>query len=106
MEDELEDIEGVAKVRKSGYRDREMQVHIDPDKMREQYVSFDEISEALSSRNISIPAGEINTETTEYSIRTTGEFATAKEVENTIIRANDLGNWLRVKDVATVKDSI
>jgi len=105
MEDELEDIEGVAKVRKSGYRDREMQVHIDPDKMREQYVSFDEISEALSSRNISIPAGEINTETTEYSIRTTGEFATAKEVENTIIRANDLGNWLRVKDVATVKDS-
>ncbi|MBC8474103.1 MAG: efflux RND transporter permease subunit, partial [Candidatus Omnitrophica bacterium] len=105
MEDELEDIEGVAKVRKSGYRDREMQVHVDPDKMREQYVSFDEISEALSSRNISIPAGEINTETTEYSIRTTGEFATAEEVENTIIRANDLGNWLRVKDVATVKDS-
>ena len=105
MEDELEDIEGVAKVRKSGYRDREMQVHVNPDKMREQYVSFDEISEALSSRNISIPAGEINTETAEYSIRTTGEFATAKEVENTIIRANDLGNWLRVKDVATVKDS-
>ncbi|MFC1624249.1 efflux RND transporter permease subunit [Candidatus Omnitrophota bacterium] len=105
LEDEIEDIKGVARVRKSGFRDREIQVHVDPEKMREQYVSFDEIREALLSRNISVPAGEINTETTEYSIRTTGEFSTVKEVENTIIRANDSGNWLRIKDIAEVKDS-
>ncbi|NQT74942.1 MAG: efflux RND transporter permease subunit, partial [Candidatus Omnitrophica bacterium] len=105
LEDLLEDIKGVARVRKSGYRDREIQVHVDPEKMREQYVSFDEIEQALSSRNISVPAGEINTETKEYSIRTTGEFSTAEEVEDIIIRANDVGNWLRIKDVASVKDS-
>ncbi|MDP8230375.1 MAG: efflux RND transporter permease subunit [Candidatus Gorgyraea atricola] len=105
LEDLLEDIKGVAKIRESGYRDREIQVHVDPEKMRERYVSFDEISQALASRNISVPAGEINTENTEYSIRTTGEFSTAKEVENIIIRANDAGNWLRIKDIAEVKDS-
>ncbi len=105
LEDLLEDIKGVARVRKSGYRDREIQVHVNPEKMREQYVSFDEIREAVSSRNISVPAGEINTQTTEYSIRTTGEFSTAEEVENIIIRANDVGNWLRIKDVTEVKDS-
>jgi len=105
LEDELEDIDGVAKIQKSGYRDREIQVIVDPEKMHERYVSFDEIETALSSRNISIPAGEINTETTEYSIRTTGEFSSAQEVENIIIRANDSGNWLRIKDVATVEDS-
>ena len=105
LEDQLEDIKGVARAKKSGYRDREIQVHIDPEKMREQYVSFDEIEQALASRNINVPAGEINTETTEYSIRTTGEFSTAKEVEEIIIRANDLGNWLRIKDIAEVKDS-
>lgn len=105
LEDELEDIKGVARIKKSGYRDREIQVHVDPQKMRESYVSFDEIEEALASRNISIPAGEINTETTEYSIRTTGEFSTAEEVEDIIIRANDSGNWLRIKDVAEVRDS-
>jgi len=105
LEDLLEDIKGVAKINKSGYRDRELQVHLDPVKMREKYVSFDEIEGALSSRNISVPAGEINTKTTEYSIRTTGEFSTAKEVENIIIRANDTGNWLRIKDIAEVIDS-
>ncbi|MFH1782746.1 MAG: efflux RND transporter permease subunit, partial [Candidatus Omnitrophota bacterium] len=105
LEDLLEDIEGVAKVNKSGYRDREIQIHVDPNKMHEKYVSFDEIASALSTRNISLPAGEINTLTTEYSIRTTGEFQTKEEVENIIIRANDAGNWLRIKDVAEVKDS-
>ncbi|MFH1854590.1 MAG: efflux RND transporter permease subunit [Candidatus Omnitrophota bacterium] len=105
LEDELEDIVSVAKVTKSGYRDREIQVRVDPDRMRERYVSFDEIENALAARNISIPAGEINTETREYSIRTTGEFTTAEEVENIIIRANDAGNWIRIKDVAAVDDS-
>ena len=105
LEDRLEDIEGVARIKKEGYRDKEMQVRLDPGKMREYYISFDEIEQALAARNISIPAGEINTKTTEYSVRTTGEFTTREEVEEIIIRANDAGNWLKIKDVATVIDS-
>ena len=105
FEDLIEDIDGVAKVSKSGYRDREVQIYLDPEKMREFYVSFDEIEEALATRNISVPAGEFNSETTEYSVRTTGEFTDVEEIKNIIIRANDAGHWLRINDVATVKDS-
>ena len=104
LEEDLDDIEGVASVSKSGFREREVQVLVDPEKMRSVYVSFDEIEQALAARNISIPAGKIDTASTEYSIRTTGEFLTVEEVEEVIIRANDSGNWLRVKDVATVRD--
>jgi len=105
LEDMLEEIDGVGKVNLSGYRDREIQVLVDPEKMRDNYVSIDEIERALASRNVSIPAGELNTETIEYSIRTTGEFLTAEEISNVIIRANDSGNWLRIRDVAEVKDT-
>jgi multidrug efflux pump subunit AcrB len=105
LEDLLEDIRGVAKVEKDGYRDREIQVLVDPDKLREYYVSVNEIEDALYSRNISIPAGELDTETVEYSVRTTGEFEGAEEVEEVIIRANDSGNWLKVKDLAKVEDT-
>ncbi|MCK4423066.1 MAG: efflux RND transporter permease subunit, partial [Candidatus Omnitrophica bacterium] len=105
LEDLLEDIKGVARARKFGYRDREIQVQVDPQKMQEYYVSLDEIEQALAQRNISIPAGEINTETTEYSIRTTGEFSDFEEIEDIIIRANDSGSFIRIKDVAQVKDS-
>ncbi len=105
LEDILEDVSGVAKVTKSGYRDREIQIYLDPEKMKELYVSFDEVEEALAGRNVSIPAGEFNTDTTEYSVRTTGEFTTTEEVEDIIVRSNDAGNWLKIKDIATVKDS-
>ncbi|MDD4201917.1 MAG: efflux RND transporter permease subunit [Candidatus Omnitrophica bacterium] len=105
LEDIFEDLSDVARVIKSGYREREIHILVDPYKLREFYVSIDEIEEALASRNISLPAGELNTETTEYSVRTTGEFLTSEEIEEVIIRANDSGNWLRVKDVAVVKDS-
>ncbi|MFH1790898.1 MAG: efflux RND transporter permease subunit [Candidatus Omnitrophota bacterium] len=105
LEDILEDIKGVARIRKSGYRDREIQILVDPDKMSGLYVSMDEIEEALASRNISVPAGRLDTDTVEYSVRTTGEFLTAGEVEDVIIRANDSGNWLRIRDVARVVDT-
>lgn len=105
IEDILEDVEGVARIRKSGYREREMQVQVDPEKLNEYYVSFDEIEGALAERNVSLPAGKIDTATSEYSIRTTGEFLSAREIEDVIIRANDSGNWLRVKDVARVEDT-
>ena len=105
LEDELEDVKGVARIDKSGYRDREVQVRVDPDKLEENYVAMDEIESALAGRNISLPAGKIDTETTEYSVRTTGEFQTAEEVEKVIIRANDAGNWLRIGDVAEVVDT-
>jgi multidrug efflux pump subunit AcrB len=105
LEDELEDIDGVAKIEKGGYRDREIQVLVDERKMEEYYVSLDEIENALAGRNISIPAGNLDTPTTEYSVRTTGEFETAEEIEDVIIRANDSGNWLRISDVAHVVDT-
>ena len=105
LEDIIEDISGVGRVTKSGYRDREIQVHIDPEKMRDSYVAFDEVEHALAMRNISIPAGEFISDSTEYSVRTTGEYSTIEEIENTIIRANDAGNWLKIKDIAMVEDA-
>lgn len=105
LEDALEDIKGVGRIKKSGYREREIQILVEPEKLRGYYVSLDEIENALAARNISLPAGKLDTETTEYSIRTTGEFLTAEEVGDVIIRANDLGNWLRIKDIAQVSDT-
>jgi len=105
LEDIIEEVPGVARISRSGFRDREIQILVDPVKMKELYVSIDEIESALAARNVNLPAGKIDTATTEYNIRTTGEFLTADEVGDVIIRANDSGNWLRIKDVAKVIDS-
>ncbi|MFH1904827.1 MAG: efflux RND transporter permease subunit [bacterium] len=104
LEDILEDIPGVSSISKRGWRDEEVWVEVDPDKMKDFHVSVEEVMNALREKNISIPGGKLRGEK-EFSIRTTGEFHKKQEIENVIIRANDLGNWLRIKDIASVRFS-
>ncbi|MFT7538971.1 MAG: multidrug efflux pump subunit AcrB, partial [Lysobacterales bacterium] len=105
LEDLLLDIDGVSQIRKYGWRDPEFWVEVDPKKMSEYYVSMQEVMDALRTRNVTIPGGQLSTDTDEFNVRTTGEFRTAEEIGNVVIRANDLGNWLRVKDVAHIQET-
>jgi len=106
LEDRLLDINGVSKVGRIGWRDREFWVELHPQKMQEYYVSMTEVIKALRARNVSLPAGELTTSQNEYNVRITGEFRTPQEVEEVIIRSNDAGNHLKVKDVARVVDAM
>lgn len=103
LEDRFLEIKDVASVYYRGYRDKEIWVEVDPQKLGEYYVSFDEVMQALRERNRNVPAGEVKLGDEEFVVRTIGEFQTPEEVEEVIIRANDAGNWLKVKDVARVK---
>ncbi len=105
LEDRILDLEGVAAVRRNGWRDREIWVEVDPDKLLGWHLSFDEVMEALAKRNITVAGGSLIEGSKEFNIKTTGEFTTPKEIEEVIIRANDIGNWLRIKDVANVRDT-
>ena len=102
LEDILEDIPGVSSISKIGYRDKEVWIEVDPEKMQDAYVSIEEVMSALDKRNISIPGGKLRSKE-EYSIRATGEFYSKGEIENVVIRANESGNWLRIKDIAQVR---
>lgn len=105
LEDRFLDIKGVASVQKKGYRDKEIWVEVDPQKMESLRVSLEEIILALKRQNISIPAGKLTESEEEFHIRTTGEFRTLQEIEEVIIRANDAGNWLKIKDTACVRET-
>jgi len=102
LEDILEGIPGVSKISRIGFRDREVWVEVDPDKMRQVHLSLQEVMQALAKKNESVPGGKLLGQK-EFSIRTTGEFHTTEEIENVIIRANEVGNWLRIRDVAQVR---
>jgi len=104
LEDELMDLDGVGQIRKFGWRDPEFWVEVDPQKMSDLHVSMQEIIDALRTQNVTLPGGQLTTLTNEFNVRTTGEFHTAVEIGEVIVRANDSGNWLKVKDVATVKE--
>lgn len=104
LEDKLELLPEVASISKRGYLDREYQVEIYPEKMLQYNVSSDDIISALQTRNLNLPGGTIIEGENEYSIRTVKEFESLEEMENLFIRANDLGNFIKLKDIASVRD--
>jgi multidrug efflux pump subunit AcrB len=102
LEGRLDEIEGMAKVQRRGWRDPEIWVEVEPEELARYYVSPGEIMESLRRKNINLPGGKLRTGDEEVNIRILGEFKTPREVEEVIIRANDVGNWLRIKDLARV----
>ena len=104
LADQIELLPDTAAVNKRGYREREIHVEVFPDKLEYYNISTDEISQALQTRNLNFPGGNITQGGVEYSIRTVKEFQNIDEIKNLIIRANDLGGAVRIKDVAQVKN--
>lgn len=100
----LEDNKGVSEVRLTGFRQREYQVLLDPQKMQDEFVSIKEVVDALKARVQDIPAGFLQSADDRSLVTVRGQIDEAKELENVIIRANFNGRKILVKDVAVVAD--
>ena len=102
VEDDLKDIQGVSKITKTGYLDKEIWVEADPEKMEQRDLSLSDVVQAIKKRNINLPGGKIRIEGEEYLIRTLGQYEKIEEISNTIVRGNDSGKVVYVKDIAKV----
>ena len=105
LEEKLENLPGVARIAKNGYRKREIKVEADIEKMQNYHISLQDLIGVLGVQNSSIPGGAIKSKSTgrEVLIRTVGNFVDAQDVGETIIRSNALGQVVRVRDVAQVR---
>ncbi|MFH1829148.1 MAG: efflux RND transporter permease subunit [Pseudomonadota bacterium] len=101
----LLDLPGIAKVVRNGWREEEIWVEVDPEKVNSYQLSLSDVVTALKAQNVSIPGGSVIIGSKESLIRTTGEFETPPEVEEVVLRANELGHWVQVKDVAKVSNN-
>ncbi|MBN2527861.1 MAG: efflux RND transporter permease subunit [Deltaproteobacteria bacterium] len=102
MQRELRELNGVAAVDLTGYRKREVKIYISPERLYHRHISYDEIIAAVQRRNVRDSGGTLESFGAEKKVLTVGQFDTPKEVENVIIRSNGAGNYVRIKDVATV----
>ncbi len=105
LKDEILEIRNVSAVRLAGVREREIWVEVDPDQLKAYNLPIEAVISALRTHNLNLPAGTLEMGTSEYLVRTMGEFSNIEEIRNTIIRARPTGTPLRVRDVATVSDT-
>lgn len=105
LKDEILEIKNVSAVRLAGVREREIWVEANPDQLKAYNLPIEAVINALRTHNLNLPAGTLEMGTSEYLVRTMGEFNNLQEIENAIIRARPTGTPLRVRDVATVSDT-
>ncbi|MFV1996561.1 MAG: efflux RND transporter permease subunit [Acidiferrobacterales bacterium] len=106
IRDDVLDIKGVGRVIIQGNRKAEIRVVVDPEKLRQQRISIGEISSALASWNVNAPGGDLETSTGQKAVRISGEFKDASDVASLVLRANELGQGLRLGDIASVTESL
>ncbi len=105
LEDFLYEIDGVAEVEDFGYYDKEFLVEVNPESQRKYRIGLNNVINTLKSRNLDLPGGALRIDDTEYILRTKGQYQNTKEIEDTVIMANDAGFVTRIEDVAQVFDT-
>ena len=101
----LESMAGVGQVRFIGDRKREIQVYLDPDKLRAYSLTVDQVRLGLASQNVEIPGGRIDQGAKELTLRTLGRVERVEDFNNIII-ANVASAPVRVRDVGYVEDGV
>ncbi len=104
LESALLKIKGVNEIRMSGYRDREIKIYINNDKMKKYYISLNNVIKSIQSRNIRASGGTLQSVHKEKNIVTIGQFKNPLEVKNVIIRSSYERKRVLIKDIAKVKD--
>ncbi|MDE0687960.1 MAG: efflux RND transporter permease subunit [Candidatus Poribacteria bacterium] len=105
LKDEILDIKNIASVRIAGLREREIWIEVDPDRLKAYQIPIASIITALGASNLNLPAGTMELGSTEFMVRTMGEFTNPDTIGETIIAVQPTGTPLRLKDVATVSDT-
>lgn len=89
LEDEIEDIDEISSVELKGALEREVKVDLDLLKMQAVQVSYNDVANAISSENITMSGGEIVNNDFRRAIRVKGEFESAEELGNMIVKSED-----------------
>jgi len=107
--DELKRLSGIGDVSVFGQSDYSIRLWVDPGKLEYYNLSATDVSTQVASQNNQYPAGSIGAEPLSvktpftYVISTESRFKTVQEFENIIIRSNEDGSSLRLKDIARVE---
>ena len=105
IEPRLARIAGVGEVDVSG-SDYSLRIWLDPGKMAKYSLMPSDISKVLSEQNVEAPTGTLGMEsenTFRYVLKYRGRYEDVTDYENMVIKANNDGTVLRLKDIATVE---
>jgi Cu(I)/Ag(I) efflux system membrane protein CusA/SilA len=99
---QLQAVQGVAEVASLGGFQKQYQVTVDPNKLAAYGLSFTDIADAIRRSNSEVGGRLIELSGREYMVRGRGYLKSLSDIGDIVLKTNDLGTPLRVRDVGGV----
>jgi HAE1 family hydrophobic/amphiphilic exporter-1 len=103
IKQQIESINGVGQVQIIGGRRREIQVWVDPDKLRAFNVTVSQVADAVRAQNMEVPGGRVDEGTRELTVRTMGRIIQPADF-NDLVVANRGTYSVKLSDVGYAED--
>lgn len=109
IKDQLARVKGISEVNVLGGGEYAMRVWLDPEKMANLNITTSDVNRALAEQNVQVAAGRIgaapynDAQEVQFNLVTKGRLETADEFENVVLRANQDGSTVYLKDIARVE---
>lgn len=106
---EINRVKGMAKAQILGSRRYAMRIWLNPDRMRAYNISTDEVMKAIGEQSIIGRPGRIGqssgiaAQSLEYVLTYKGQYNTPEEYGSIIVRSNENGQNVKLKDIAKVE---
>ncbi|MBA2340767.1 MAG: efflux RND transporter permease subunit, partial [Pyrinomonadaceae bacterium] len=100
----IESINGVGQVQIVGGSRREIQVKVDPEKMRAFGVTVGEVANAVRQQNLEVPGGRIDEGARELTVRTMGRITNPADFNNIAVATRG-AYVVKISDIGYVEDS-
>ena len=98
----LQSLPGVGRVFIAGERRYSMRVWLSAAELSARGLTIQDVEEAIRTRNVEIPAGRIESDRREFSVRSLGELKTPREFAELVVSSGE-GQLVKLKDIGRVE---
>ena len=103
IKQQIESISGVGQVTIIGGRTREIQVWVDPDKLRAFNVTVAQVADAVRAQNMELPGGRVDEGARELTVRTMGRIIQPSQFNDLVVGTR--GSYsVKLSDVGYAED--
>jgi CzcA family heavy metal efflux pump len=102
---QIEQIANVAAATVEGGKIRQININLDPALLSARGLSILDVVRSVKAANLILPSGDIKAGNLDYNVFTNNQFRTVEPIQDVIVKVNQQGNPVRVRDIGTVTDS-
>ncbi len=103
VKEKIESVNGVGQITIIGGQERQINIWVDPDKLRSYNVTPAEVSGALKIQNMEFPSGRLDEGQKETAVRTVGKIQKPEQFDEVVVATRG-GYQVKIKDLGYTED--